>query len=135
MSRSYLENLGIKIEDTPWGWNKDDDRQKQWALSREIDGFDERETWNLYYTIDLLMYERLCAYKEIAEKCIDLDFHKFDFNGETLTQRECINRMIKGLEYELLLDDFDERRNDENIKKSMDEVYKIYAICNRSLWW
>lgn len=117
------------------GWNKDDDRQEQWKLSREIYGFDERETWSLNYTIDLLMYERLCAYREIAEKFINLDFHKFDFNGETLTQRECINRMIKGLEYNLLLDDFDERRNDENIKKSIDEVYKIYSVCNRSLWW
>lgn len=135
MNRSYLKNLGIKIEDTPWGWNKGDYREEEWKLSREIDGFDERETWDLSYTINLLLYERLCRYKEIAEKYVNLDFHKFNFNGEILTQRECINRIIEGLEYELLLDSMDERRNDEHIKKSIDEIYKIYDICKHTLWW
>ncbi len=28
MSRKYLKEIGIKLEDTSWGWNDDDEREK-----------------------------------------------------------------------------------------------------------
>ena len=34
MGRRYLKEIGIKLEDTPWGWNKGDSREK-YALQRD----------------------------------------------------------------------------------------------------
>ena len=135
MNRHYIDELGIKFEETPQGWNQNDSRQEYWKKEREKYGFDERDTWYLHYTIDLLLYERLCNFKENAKGCIDLTFHKFKYKDEILTQEECIDRMIEGLKLELTLDEFDEKRKCKKVQKLIDDVYPIYAICKYSLWW
>jgi len=38
MLGKYLKDLGIKEDNTPQGWNKDDSRQEQWIKTREIYG-------------------------------------------------------------------------------------------------
>lgn len=133
--RHYIDNLGIKLEETPQGWNKGDSRQDLWKKEREKFGFDERDTWDLHYTIDLLLYERLCMYKEKAENFIDLTFNKFEYENEILTKEECLNRMIEGLRLELTLDEYDEKREDPKVNKLISDVYKIYAVCKHALWW
>lgn len=135
MNRYYIDKLGIEFKDTPQGWNQDDSRQIYWEKERNKYGFDERETWSLRYTMDLLLYERLCKFKEYASECIDFTFHKFKYEYEILTQEECIDRMIEGLKLELTLDEFDEKRKCEKVKKLINDVYKIYALCKNSLWW
>ena len=137
MARRYLEELGIEIKNTPWGWEDSDKaRNKIWKEEREEDGFDERETWSLDFTMNLLLYERLCKYKEIASKVVNLKFHIFTFNGEELTELECIDRMIEGLKYDLTLDPYDDKRkNDEHIKERIENVWKLYDLCKYSLWW
>lgn len=134
MGRKYLEELNIKDE-FPWEWNKNDDRQKYWEEQRKEYGFDERDTWSLDYTMDLLLYERLCMYKEYVTGFIDLTFHKFTLKDEELTLGECLDRMIEGLRLNLTLDDYDEKRKEESTAKLISEVYDIYALCHRALWW
>ena len=135
MSRKYLEELGIDINNnTPW------DRKRKYKMKyikqRMKYGFDERETWSLDNTMNLLLYERLCRYKELAENMIDLDFHTFEFKGETLTQRQCIDRMIEGLKLDLTLDMYDTiREDDEQIKEKIGDVWKLYDLCRNVLWW
>ena len=135
MNRKYLKEIGIKLEDTPWGWNDDDEREKYWLEERKEQGFDERETWSLDYTMGLLLYERLCAYKEIAEKVINLDFYTFKYNNEELTQRQCIDEMIEGLKLELTLDPFDEKRKEQEVIDKIESVWKIYDLIKYALWW
>ena len=135
MGRKYLKEIGIELKDTPWGWNGNDKRKEKWRKERKEIGFDERETWSLDRTMELLLYERLCRYKEIAEKVIDLDFHVFEYNNEELTQRQCIDRMIEGLKLELTLDPFDEKREDKYVKEKIENIWKIYDLCKITLWW
>lgn len=135
MNRYYIDKLGIKHEDTPQGWNENDPRQKDWEEERQVVGFDERDTWSLNYTMDLLLYERLCMYREIAKECLDLSFHKFNYKNKSLTQGECLDKMIDGLKLQLTLGDFDERRKDPVIRRKIDCVYEIYTLCRHSLWW
>ena len=66
MSRYYIDELGIALEDRPEGWNRGDGREEYWKQERNKYGFDERDTWSLYYTMDLLLYERLCSFKKNA---------------------------------------------------------------------
>lgn len=85
--------------------------------------------------MELLLYERLCKYKEMAEKVIDLDFYVFKYNNEELTQRQCIDRMIEGLKLELTLAPFDEKRECEYVKEKIENIWKIYDLCKNTLWW
>lgn len=133
MSRYYIDELGIDFEETPQGWNENDGRQEMWAKERKKYGFDERETWSLEYTMNLLLYERLCMYKEVA--CIDLNYHRFNYKGKELTQLECIDRMIEGLKLDLTLGDHDKKREDKEISELIEDVYPIYALCKNALWW
>ena len=137
MARKYLEEIGIKAEDTPWGYGyEDDEREERWQKEREEIGFDERETWSLDHTMNLLLYERLHRYKELAEKIINLDFHTFKYNDEELTERQCIERILEGLELELTLDEYDKRRQeDEYIKEKIGSIWKIYDLVKYALWW
>lgn len=135
MKRKYLEEIGVDLLDTPWGWNNDDtERKKEWSTEKEIKGFDTREIWSLDYTMDLLLYERLCNYKEVASEFLDLKFKKFKFKNEELTLEECLDRMINGLKYHITLDEMDEKRDDIEVKTAIAEIYEIYSVCNRSLW-
>ena len=65
MLGKYLKDLGIKEDNTPQGWNKDDSRQERWIKEREIYGFDEKEIWSMDFTFKLWLYERLSMYNEV----------------------------------------------------------------------
>ena len=130
----YLKELGIKIEDTPYGWcendGRDDHRIPYWKKQQEEYGFDERETWGLDYTFYLWLYNRLKMYDEV--NCINTDTHKFEYKGEELTQQDCIDRMIEGCKIAITKDSF--KHTDEELEK-VDDVAKIWAICINSMWW
>ena len=135
MGRKYLEDIGVKdtVYNTPT--NKSDKRNPIWAEEREIYGFDERETWNLDHTFYCWLYERLKMYLEKADGVIDLDFHKFEYEGEELTQRQCIERMIEGCKVYFS----DEYENgfpeDETLHKKVMDVTKIWALVIGAMWW
>lgn len=130
MSRKYLNDIGVNLEDTPQGWLPNDPRQEKWAKEREIYGFDERETWDLTYSFYLWLYERLSMYNEV--NCINTSFHKFEFKGEVLTQQQCIDRMLEGLKIALTIDYYDQT---EEQKKKVDDIVKLFALCFHTLWW
>jgi hypothetical protein len=131
LKRKYIDELGVKFEDTPQGWNTNDSRQEAWKQQREDYGFDSRETWSLDYTFKLWLYERLCMYNEI--NIVDTSFHKFSYNNETLTFQECLERMIEGLKLDLTIGDFSPER--EQVREKIDDVVPIFALCHKCLWW
>lgn len=123
-NRKYLEDIGVELTNIPENWcPPDDERHPKWEKQRDLYGFDERDTWSLDYTIALLLYERLAMYNEV--NIIDTTVRTFDYNGETLTMQDCIDRMLNGLEIRLADDDCGD----------VAEVYEILALCHNSLWW
>lgn len=129
MKRKYLDDIGMT--ERPDLWNDKDKRQKQWKKERSIYGFDERETWALDHTFYCWLYERLRMYVDIT--CVNLEYHKFEYEGEILTQQECIDRMIKGCEIAF------KQENDWDIPKDdweaiMDVGY-IWALVLPAMWW
>ncbi|KAA9007285.1 hypothetical protein F4V43_02015 [Paenibacillus spiritus] len=131
--RKYIDDLGIKLEDTPQGWCPGDSREEGWSKQREIYGFDSRETWSLDYTFKLWLYERLRMYDEV--NVIDTGFHKFDYKGKLITFQECIDRMIEGLRLDLTLGDFSEERKIKEIDEKIEDVMPIFCLCHKCLWW
>lgn len=135
MGRRYLKEIGIELKETPWGWNKGDSREKYWSEEIYEDGFDERETWDLNFTMNLLLYERLCKYKEITKGIVNLSFHTFKYNEEELTQEECIDKILEGLKLELTLEPFDKKRKEQEVIDKIKSIWKIYDLIKYALWW
>lgn len=94
--------------------------------------FDGRDTYNLDFTIVCWLYERFRFFQE--ESCIDLDYHKFDIDGEELTQGQCIQRMIDDCKIIMLGDIW----NDEEGKKmtvAKDDLFKVLSKVYWAMWW
>ncbi len=129
MSRKYLDDLKVKYPETYC--SSDDPRQEKWTQEREEYGFDERETWDLDSAFYCWLYERLKMYLDV--NCVDLTYHKFEYEGEELTQQECIDRMIHGCEI------YFKQQNDWNIseedQKAINDIAKIWAIVLPAMWW
>lgn len=131
VKHKYLDELGVAPEFrmdccTPAG----DEREVQWAQERKEFGFDSRETWALELSFYCWLYERLKMFLDV--NCIDLTFHKFEYEGEELTQQECIDRMLEGLKIALFKEDY--HQTDEERKKVSD-IAKIWAIVLPAMWW
>lgn len=126
--RKYLDDIGVT--DRPDLWNKNDDRQTKWAQERDAYGFDERETWNMDFSFYLWLYERLKRFVEIAP--INLDYHKFEYNGKEYTQRQMIDMMLERLEFS-----FKPGHNEFDKKQYsyVSEIEKIWAIVLPAMWW
>lgn len=130
MISKYLTDLGIKEDDTPWGWNSNDKRQEEWSKERETYGFDERETWSLDYTFQLWFYPRLKMYDEI--NIVDTSYHKFEHNGETYTFQECIDYILKAFE-ESFKDDM--WRFNKELSQKVYTAYELVGKILPALWW
>lgn len=126
--RKYLDDIGVTQR--PDTWNEDDVRQEQWVKEREEYGFDERETWALNFSFYLWLYERLKRFVDVC--CIDLDYHKFQYNWAEYTQRQMIDMMIERLEFSFKpeYNDFDEKQY-----TYVSEIEKIWAIVLPAMWW
>ena len=129
MSRKYLDDIGVDL----WLGLEDDERQERWVKEQEEYGFDERETWSLDHAFYCWLYERLKMYIERASKIVQLDFHKFEYEGEELTQQECIDRMIYGCEVYFAQED--EWNISEEDRKIISDIAKIWAIVLPAMWW
>lgn len=134
MRHKYLKDIGIKDKDLPWNWNPGDERKAEWREEKKEYGFDERSTWNLYYTMTLLGYERLKHYREIAP--VEMDdpglSHSYEIDGKEVAYGVIIDRILKGFE------DYLEKNDSFEDDKTMDEwqkCWELYALIMRSLWW
>lgn len=126
MAHKYIKEI-VDLEKTPYGWSENTGRDSKWREERRIYGFDERETWSLDTTFFYWLYERLMMYKEID--FIDMDAPQFNVNGVTMTQRECIDKMISNCKEIILYEGIDLQ------KELKYEVLDIWKECLFSMWW
>ena len=84
------------------------------------------------YTFYCWLYERLKMFLDV--NCIDLTFHKFEFEGETLTQQECIDRMLTGCATYFNCEDYRWDATEEEVK-IIEDVAKIWALVLPAMWW
>lgn len=134
----FLDNLGLKRKEygTNWCIEKKTKRSKIWKKQRKLYGFDSRECWNLNTTFVEWLYSHLMLYKKEAAQVVDLKYHKFDFNGKTYTQKECINIILKACKRYLLADEVSEDKEKmAKIEKDMEDAIKLFADMLPCMWW
>ena len=133
MSRHrYFEEIEGKKCEHPSKWGaKNDNRSQKWYEERRKYGFDSRETWSLDTAFYIWLYEHLMMFKEKAIGVIDLTYHKFEYKGETLTQIECIDRMIEGCKLFIQDSDTLDKEKQDKIKSVCD----LWALVIPAMWW
>lgn len=91
-----------------------------------------KDTWNLDNAWFEWLYPRLKTYLKFGGQIVNLEFYKFDIDGEELTQLQCIERMIKDLEL-LRANDYDFWHVDA--AKAAEDVAKIWSKVVLAMWW
>lgn len=118
MGHKYLQRLFKEKKNFPYPYNLEDSND-----------FDARETYSFNYTMIAWLYEHLKYFQEKASKVFD--FHTFAIDEETLTQMECIDRMVKNCEIYLKFGDkiFGLSKNEEEeIKNAINDLFKVLSI-------
>lgn len=95
----------------------------------------KEECWSLDNSLVEWLNEHLKQYYEDASKYVKLDFHKFNYNGEILTQEQIIKRLIEITDFLLIdyYDRFGERL--ELMDKYLNEMYDLLKLVHWCLWW
>lgn len=94
--------------------------------------FDKRDTYNMMITLIAWIYECLRYFEEEASKKVNFDFHKFDIDGEELTQMQCIHRMVDDCMIFLQGDEFVEY---EYMNAAKDDLFKVLSKVFWLMWW
>lgn len=94
--------------------------------------FDERDTFNLDYTFVCWLYECLKYFQEEASKTVDFSYHKFEINGEELTQAQCIQRMVNDCKIIMTGDDF---VNFSEMDAAKDDLLMVLSKVFWAMWW
>lgn len=120
MKHKYLQELNLSADEIfPFG---EDD----------YPDMDVRDTWNIDQTIVLWLYERLRFFQEEASQIVDFNFHKFEIDGEELTEMQCIERMVEDCKILILSDDFEEY---DKMVAAKDDLFKVWSIVHFAMWW
>ncbi len=131
----YFDDLGIPAY--KYGVNfldKNDKRLKKYKKQKEKYGFDSRETWNLDKMFAEWLYTRCTMYLKEADGIVDLEFHKFEYNGKTYTQKQAIKKVIKWSKY-YVLHKFDCDETEQKAYKKMVKAAELWAIIFPAMWW
>ena len=105
--------------------------------------FDARDTFNMSYTLVAWLYECLRYFQDEASKIVDFTFHKFIINGDELTQKQCIDRMVEDCKIILLYNggaNFDDFKEEEKYFKDVicpakDDLFMVLSKVYWSMWW
>lgn len=110
-----------------------DHRIPDWKEQRKVYGFDERETWNLRDLSLGWMYEHIKMY---IDKCdVNLDYAKFNYQEETLTQREVLDRICKDIElYFYAKYSFDPNEWGKRVPY-LNEIGTLWGLVLPAMWW
>lgn len=131
MARKYLNDVGLP-DYLIAGWLQEDPRWPEWKKEIDEYGFASFETWCLDFQFYGWLYERLKMYLEV--NCVDLTFHKFEYDGEEYTQEELINKMIYGCEL-VFSQEINHKRLTEEEDKAVEDVRWIWATVMPAMWW
>lgn len=128
----YLDDLNIPINKYGTNFMPDtDERNEIWNKQKEEYGFDSRECWNLDQTFIEWLYSHLMMYLEDATGIIDLNYHKFEFDGKTYTQKEAIEFILERLRNSLI--DIYDDKNEAYL--GVYDAVRMWAEIFRTCWW
>ena len=103
---------------------------KYW-FQRRTRGWSDDETWNLDCEFIKWVNSRFKKYKEKASKIVDLEFHRFEYDGKEYTQLELIDKVIK------LSNEYIDTNllSEDKLNSIKDEIFDIFKLIFWTMWW
>lgn len=95
--------------------------------------FDQRDTYSMDVTFAAWMYECLRFFQDEASKIINFDFYKYKIDGTELTQRQCIDRMVKDCAF--ILKNNDQYKDAIKLVEAKDDLFKVFSAVYWQMWW
>lgn len=91
------------------------------------------ECWNVNWQFVLWLNQHLKIYKDDALHYVDLEYHKFEYQGQEYTQLQLIDKLIEITDWLIA----DERYFDwtEETSNKTNEMLNIFVLIFESLWW
>lgn len=139
----YLKPLNIEmngIVDSRSFKDRKDSRSKEWKAQRKKYGFDERETWDLDFTMCCWIYEHLKMFKDVNPIATEKEKFLIPILQKDWTEKmeernleEVLDIVCEGLEGYIL--ETDEIMRSNAVISKAKNAYKILAIVFPALWW
>jgi hypothetical protein len=103
---------------------------KYW-FQRRTRGWSDDETWNLDCEFIKWVNSRFKKYKEKASKIVDLESHRFEYEGKEYTQLELIDEIIK------LSNEYIDAGllSEDKLNSIKDEIFDIFKLIFWTMWW
>ena len=106
-------------------------RQIKYWFQRRIRGYDDSLAWNINYEFIIWLKKALILYLKQAPRVIDIEYHKFEFEGKTLTQKEMmINLLWECIYLEKHYYDYE-----DEVEKHTERLLTIFKEVYHYLWW
>ena len=150
MKHKYLEEAGwTSYADNDWK-GKNIWRKIKYFFKKRKTGVDPRTCFDLDTEMMLWIYEHICQFLNDADTVVDLDYHKFEYEGKTYTLKELL---LKVKEYiSNYMNAEDNLITGENVNKSGEtdplgirvfeyekenysKVFDILKLVFPALWW
>ena len=97
--------------------------------------FAVEETWDLYNVFAIWLYSRIKGYIEYASSVVDIEYHKFEYEGSEYTQKQLCEMILEYLEFYFHTSKSDSWEiEDEGLHKLQDAA-KIWAVILPAMWW
>lgn len=91
------------------------------------------ECWNVDYNFIVWLNQHLKVYLQDAPKVVNLEYHKFEYQGQEYTQKQLIERMIELSDN--LIEDGHYFDWEEQYSSMTNELLDIFKLCFQTLWW
>lgn len=96
-------------------------------------GWADDETWSLNSEIMRWIISRCTRYLELADKVIDLSYHKYEYQDRVYTEKEAIQLMIaEAKNYLMSFEDMEPIKSREEHSKV---VFDLLKLVFEDLWW
>lgn len=90
-----------------------------------------KDCWDLDFAFIKWLNVHLKVYKKDAARVVDLDYHKFDYNGRKWSQGEIIDRLISLTNSCLLAGDI----WSDGYEEKVTEILNLWVLVFPAMWW
>ena len=90
-----------------------------------------KECWDLDWAFVKWLQQHLIIFKKDASKIVDLEYYKFEYKGEELTQLQIIDKLIRLTTEVIVAYDL----WDETCLKQLDEILDLWKLVFPVMWW
>lgn len=90
-----------------------------------------KDCWNLDYAFIKWLNQHLIVFKKDASKIVDLEYYKFEYHGQELTQLQIIDKLIRLTTEILVSSDMWE----QSCCDKVNEVLELWKLVFPTMWW